>query len=202
MKWLKEKSKKDYKQVEKKVEEKIEEMVVDKVEHGDDSSGELSRRDFLKKLGTGAAGFGALAMIPGSSAFNIRTSNPLNYYGDNQTNPNFSVQPDGTLQAQSVKVDEVTISSTGPIKEVGTVDAGKLDPGTTSNISVTFSNTYSSVPHVITAVGGTYSHETMSYLQSAAANISTTGFDFIVRNDVDNPGTEDARKSAYLVIAP
>jgi hypothetical protein len=56
-------------------------------------------------MGAGAAGLGALTMLPSASAFNIRTSNPLNYYGDDQNNPNFSVQPDGTLKADSINAN-------------------------------------------------------------------------------------------------
>ncbi len=44
-------------------------------------------------------------MLPSASAFNIRTSNPLQYFGNDQNNPNFSVSPDGTLKADSISAD-------------------------------------------------------------------------------------------------
>lgn len=80
------------KKIEEKVENKLEEMAENDVQKNHDSSSELSRREFLKKTGFGMMGIGALAMIPGSSAFNVRTSNPLQYFGQSQDNPDFSVQ--------------------------------------------------------------------------------------------------------------
>lgn len=106
-------------------EDKIEDLIEDKVceyfedkhnneyEESDSSSRKnMSRRDFLKKLGVGAAGLSAISLMPSASAFNIRTSNPFQYFGDNQTDPNFSVQPNGSLDTDTINASIMSVSQT------------------------------------------------------------------------------------------
>lgn len=64
----------------------------------------ISRRDFLKNIGVGAAGLGAMALLPSASAFNIRTSNPLQYFGSGSSNPDFEVQTDGSMSVNSINI--------------------------------------------------------------------------------------------------
>lgn len=86
-------------------------------------------------MGVGAAGFGALAMLPSASAFNIRTSNPLKYFGDDQDNPNFSVQPDGTLQTQSISVEEASIGNVvGVFKWQDDGNSQTISPSTVTKV--------------------------------------------------------------------
>lgn len=133
-------------QVEEEVEKKVKEKIANQAKPNKNTTDKLSRRDFLKKIGTGAAGLGALAMIPGSSAFNIRTSNPLNYYGNNQNNPNFSVQPDGTLQTQSISTDNLDIGASDFVAEgepVFSPSWGPIAQQTFSTTSQSYDNTAS-----------------------------------------------------------
>ncbi len=59
-------------------------------------------------MGTGAAGLGALAMLPSTSAFNIRSNNPLEYYNSSsQENPNFSVDTTGKIDAEQANLTEL-----------------------------------------------------------------------------------------------
>lgn len=95
--------------IEKQIEERVEDSLVEKkLQNNSINDEKVSRREFLKKVGAAGIGAGALAFLPSASAFNIRTSNPLNYYGDNQDSPNFSVSSSGTVQAESVDVNSVS----------------------------------------------------------------------------------------------
>lgn len=116
--------------LEEEVEKKIKERESERVNRNKDSSTNLSRRDFLKKIGTGVAGLGALTILPSASAFNIRTSNSLKYFGDNQDNPNFSVQPDGTLETQSINSNELGITNESFVRFTRSSNSSSSSSGT------------------------------------------------------------------------
>lgn len=72
------------------------------------SEDSLTRREFLKKTGLGAAGLSAMALIPSVSAFNIRTSNPLQYFNSsNPSEPNFKVNQTGDIDAGNANLAEI-----------------------------------------------------------------------------------------------
>lgn len=114
------------KELEKIIDEKVEERtkdlknqveelrdeLKDKEKSKENSSsrenGNLSRRDFLKKAGTGAIGLSALALLPSTSAFNIKTSNPLQYFNSSRdTNPNFKVSSSGDITGNTADLDKL-----------------------------------------------------------------------------------------------
>ena len=93
-----------------------------------DLSENISRRAFIKKAGLSVAGLGALSMFPSTSALNIRTSNSLNYFGNDQSNPNFSVQPDGSLEADSLKATSEIVDGSGTSHTGQLADDGDTQP--------------------------------------------------------------------------
>ena len=51
-----------------------------------ESDSSLSRRNFLKALGGGAAGLGAAAMIPSAAGLRINSDQGLSYYNSSSAN--------------------------------------------------------------------------------------------------------------------
>lgn len=77
-----EKAEKLSKIIENKVEEKVEKTLEDKQsEESQEEESGISRRQFMKKLGAGALGLGALSLSP-ASAFDIKSSDGLEVWGD------------------------------------------------------------------------------------------------------------------------
>ncbi|MBC5792496.1 MAG: twin-arginine translocation signal domain-containing protein [Nanohaloarchaea archaeon] len=84
--------------IEKKVEERVEERVREEIEdepQKNDVDEGISRRGFLKKLGAGALGFGAIS-LPSVSALDIR-SDGLSYYGGQNSNLDFDIDNSGNV---------------------------------------------------------------------------------------------------------
>lgn len=106
--------------IEQKIEERIDKKLEEKLgEKGNrqekTQSDKISRRKFIKKMSAGTAGIGAAAFLPMSSAFNIRTSNPLQYFNSSSsTDPNFSVQSDGTLDSKVIKSNSMYFKGITP----------------------------------------------------------------------------------------
>ncbi|MFT4892742.1 MAG: hypothetical protein ACI8Z7_000530 [Candidatus Nanohaloarchaea archaeon] len=84
-------------ELEKLVEKKVEERFEEEREY--DQSGRkkssMNRRQFLKKLGAGTLGLGALSLAP-TSALNIR-SNGLTFYGGNSSGTDLDVDNSGNV---------------------------------------------------------------------------------------------------------
>lgn len=71
-------------------------------------TGDFSRREFLKKAGAMGLGAGTVAFLPSAAAFNIKTSNPLQYYGGGSSQPDFSVSSSGLVEASSMNISGET----------------------------------------------------------------------------------------------
>jgi len=71
-------------QLEKIIDRKVEERLKERTENNkiEDNQERISRRSFLRKLGTGAIGLGALSLLP-SSAMNIKSSDGLEVWDSN-----------------------------------------------------------------------------------------------------------------------
>lgn len=76
-------------------------------------SPQMDRRKFLKTLGIGSLGLGALAAVPGASALDIQTnelinsgenlslkSDKLNFYGSGSNTPDFRIDENGNTVIQ------------------------------------------------------------------------------------------------------
>lgn len=73
----------------------------------------------MKKIGLGTAGLSAVALLPTASAFNIKTSNPLQYFNQSrESNPNFKVSPTGDITGNSADVGKVIADSVEANKEL------------------------------------------------------------------------------------
>lgn len=70
-----------------------------------DNCSNSGRRRFIKKVGGGLVSLGAFSLLSSATAFNIRTSNALNYFSDDQENPEFSVNQTGSITANSLSVN-------------------------------------------------------------------------------------------------
>ncbi|MFB6208710.1 MAG: twin-arginine translocation signal domain-containing protein, partial [Candidatus Nanohaloarchaea archaeon] len=64
-----------------------------------DSGEEVSRRSFIKKLGLGAMGVGLASLIPSGSAYNIRSSDGLEVWGNGTKY--FDVNPSGPVEVKN-----------------------------------------------------------------------------------------------------
>lgn len=97
----KEDSEIDHERIERIVERKVEERLEkeNKNEENAQSEENISRRDFLKQLGAGAAGLGLISMLPSASALNFRT-NDLSFYGADSTRE-FQVNDGGPVEVQN-----------------------------------------------------------------------------------------------------
>lgn len=83
------------------------------------SNEEISRREFLKGAGTGALGLTALAFLPSASAFNIKSSNPLQYFNSSRSsNPNFKVNSSGDILGNKADVTELIANSVAANQEL------------------------------------------------------------------------------------
>lgn len=68
----------------------------------------MTRREFLKKTGLGAAGLSALALLPFTSALNIKSSNPIQYFNSSRgSNPNFKVDSSGDISGSNADLVEI-----------------------------------------------------------------------------------------------
>jgi len=100
----------DKEKIEQLIEEKVEERVqeelakrevnTDKQINAEEKEEKVSRRDFLKKLGVGAVGLGALS-LPSASALNLRSNNLQFYGGDGETDVEFEVDSNGNITASN-----------------------------------------------------------------------------------------------------
>ena len=105
--------------VDKKVEERLKQQ--ETARSGSEAQGKtgqkepdssLSRRNFLKALGGGAAGLGAAAMIPSAAGFQINSNKGLSYYNSSSANKSqFEVGPNGILDAQQIGTDKNPVDS-------------------------------------------------------------------------------------------
>lgn len=102
--------------IEEKVEQRVQEELKKRERGQTDTSGEnkseqMSRRNFLKRLGLGAAGAGALTLLPSASAFNIKSSNPIQYFNSSRdSNPNFKINQTGDINARDADLNQIIAS--------------------------------------------------------------------------------------------
>jgi hypothetical protein len=88
--------------IDKKIETKIQEQNTDKPKTNNDS--EITRRNFLKKIGAGAGSLGILSLLPSTAAkLNIRDDTDI--YGNIDTNGNTIT--DSTGQPVNINADTV-----------------------------------------------------------------------------------------------
>jgi hypothetical protein len=78
-----------------------------------DSGNEISRRNFLKKIGLGAAGLGVLGVSP-ASALNIRSDSLSFYGGSGESGTDFNIDSNGDVSINGV----MTINGAINIPEV------------------------------------------------------------------------------------
>lgn len=90
----------------------------------------------------------------------------------------------------------VTIDSAGPITEIGVVDHGNVGSDSQSDITVSFSESYSSPPAVMHALGST---EGIDHLSSVIAKQITTS-DFVSQAFNDSTATTAFDKCVYIVL--
>lgn len=112
--------------IEKMIEEKVEREVQKRLKEektnrarGDNSENtdqEISRRSFLKKIGAGAAGLGALTLLPNASALNVRSNNGFQVYGGSNTKF-FDVNSGGPINVENT---DLSIVGNGSL-ETGTI---------------------------------------------------------------------------------
>lgn len=149
-----------------KLEQRIESLEArlsekDESEERNESS-ELSRREFLKKVGAGAVGVGALSLVPSASALNIR-SDRLSFYGSASPGKDFDIDGSGNMYADGTTIWD---SSAGQIPEsaIESVFASSTDDG--SDIS----------PHKLN--GGPVSNTQVDLVDVTASATLTGGFVF------------------------
>jgi len=106
----------------------------------------------------------------------------------NSTNSSAVIKPDGD--------GGVTVGSVSPITEFGQIDHGSVSGGSTSEVTVTFSDSYSDIPLVFTTLVTTGSFT--GSVPTVILSISTSDFVSQVDNDTSNP--VDHSNTPYLVI--
>lgn len=99
------------------IKEEVDRRVQERVKNKENKEGvndedEISRRSFLKKIGAGAAGLGAASLIPGASAYDIRSSDGLEVFDSN--GKYFDVNPGGPVTVQNTALSvSKNIQTTG-----------------------------------------------------------------------------------------
>lgn len=144
--------------IEKKVEEKLSEKKEKSKEDRKQENKGISRRNFLKKLGTGIAGIGALSLTPALSRMKI-TGNSIiedgspafmDLSGSNKMKGNLKLNSNDIVDSGTTVWD--SSNSHIPSKNIQTSD---LNPPITKKESIeTFSESNVTVTHSSTKVGG------------------------------------------------
>ncbi|MFQ3275516.1 MAG: hypothetical protein ACI9LV_000780 [Candidatus Nanohaloarchaea archaeon] len=86
------------------VEEKAREIVEERNRKESSSEQDISRRGFLKKIGAGTLGLGALSLLP-ASALNVRTDG-FSFYGGQGSSLDFDIDNSGNLQIHGDITDD------------------------------------------------------------------------------------------------
>ena len=112
----------------------------------------LSRRNFLKALGGGAAGLGAAAMIPSAAGFRVNSNKGLSYYNSSSANKSqFEVGPNGILDAKQIGTDKNPVGSIhSETTNTGEQSFKTQNSGRTRRVAPSESNGYDSVSAAIT----------------------------------------------------
>lgn len=93
----------------------------------------VSRRQFLKKLGAGAIGLGAASLIPNVAGFDIKSSDGLEVWGDGTKHLN--VPPGGPVQIENANLDMAgnNINNAGSIN-IDEINSADLANSTTGSV--------------------------------------------------------------------
>jgi hypothetical protein len=82
------------------IDERVEQRLKhEKQEQETRKENQVSRRNFLKKIGAGALGLGALTLP--TSALNLRSNNLQYYGGENETDVEFEIDSNGNISAHN-----------------------------------------------------------------------------------------------------
>lgn len=128
-----EKAEKLSKIIKDEVDRRVEERIDDRNDDSNKETEDISRRSFLKKLGAGAAGLGMASLIPGASAYDIRSSDGLEVFDSN--GKYFDVNPGGPVEINNTSL---TLNS----NRIGSVDQIDFDEDTKQKAQW-YSTTYS-----------------------------------------------------------
>ena len=111
------------------------------------TSKDISRRDFLKKAGLGAAGLGALLSLPSATAFDVKSENfevfTSNTGDASGLKNNLSVEKNGDINLHDNKL--LNVSSIDNSKtEISLIEVDKIDnlpdPSTISKPTIAYIN--------------------------------------------------------------
>lgn len=155
--------------IEKKVEERLQERLDEQPAKGSESK--ISRRNFLKKAGFGALGFGALSLLPSASALDVRSSSGLEVFDDGNEYLQVQNGEVDVLGGASLDLNSNNIKNVNQLNGQDADDLGGVSDH--SNLSNVTAGQHRSDSNIVSTVDGQVDAATVGGI--SPSNIASAG---------------------------